>query len=82
VKDLRGIENCVALLQFDLVGSEVSDITSAEGVGQHPVADALTKPDQGYFAAIGMNKLQYLELSGNQVTDIAPIAQMTAMNSL
>jgi Leucine-rich repeat (LRR) protein len=29
-----------------------------------------------------MNKLQYLELSGNQVTDIAPIAQMTAMNSL
>jgi internalin A len=82
VKDLRGIENCAALLQFDLVGTEVSDIGALKALVNLQSLTLSRNRIKDISPLSGMNKLQYLELSGNQVIDIAPVAQMTAMNSL
>ncbi len=82
VKDLRGIENCPALLQFDLVGTEVSDLGPLKALVNLQSLTLSRNKIKDIAPLSGMNKLQYLELSGNQVSDISPVAQMTAMNSL
>ena len=82
VKDLRGLENCVALLQFDLVGTEVSDIGPLKALVNLQSLTLSRNRIKDLSPLAGMNRLQYLELTGNQATDISAVAQMTAMNSL
>ncbi len=82
IKNLKGLEHCVAVQEIDLGNNEISDLSP---IAELKLVQSLTlsrNKIESIAPLAKLERLQYLELSGNSVSDLSPLAKMTNMRSL
>ncbi len=77
ITDLAGLEHAVNMIDLDLGGNEIHDITPLAGLIILEVLGLWYNRISDVQSLMQMNSLQRLWLSGNSVSDLSPIAGLT-----
>jgi len=82
IKNLAGLEKCVALAELNLADNEIADITPIKDLTQIQLLDLSKNKISNIGAIAGLVNLQYIELSDNQVSDLSPVAKLSNLRNL
>lgn len=82
IKDLSGLEHCLAVQQIDLSDNQLSDISQLAGLTKLMSLDLSGNKIEDISPLEKLVKLQYLNIENNQVKKLAPLADLKAMRSL
>jgi Leucine-rich repeat (LRR) protein len=82
IKNLAGLEKCVALAELDLENNEISDITPIKDLTNIQLLDLAKNKISNIGPIAGLVNLQYIQLSDNQISDLSPLAKLANMRSL
>lgn len=82
IKNLEGLQYCVALQELDLEDNEIIDIGPLSGLKLLLSINLAGNKISSLEPLADMDRVQYLELSRNHVEDLNPLAKMTNMRSL
>jgi hypothetical protein len=82
IKNLQGLEHCVAVQEIDLEDNQIEDIGPLADLKLLQSINLAGNKIQSVEALKELERVQYLELSRNEIEDISPLAKMTNMRSL
>ncbi|MGI8601656.1 MAG: leucine-rich repeat domain-containing protein [Verrucomicrobiales bacterium] len=82
IKDLTGLEKCVALALLDVGKNQVSNLAPIKGLARLQSLTLTENQIEDIAPLAECKALQYLELSGNKVQDIKPLSGLPALTSL
>lgn len=81
VKNLSGIEHCVAVQEVDFENNDISDLTPMSGLKLIQSLTLAGNKIESVEPLANLERMQYLELSRNSVSDISHLAKMKNMRS-
>ncbi|MCA9129349.1 MAG: leucine-rich repeat domain-containing protein [Planctomycetales bacterium] len=82
IKNLQGLEHCVALEELDLEDNKIYDISA---IAELKLLLSVTLTDNNITdikPLANLTRMQYLQLDDNQVIDISPLENISNMRSL
>ncbi|HBE69397.1 MAG TPA: hypothetical protein DDW52_14720 [Planctomycetaceae bacterium] len=82
IKDLTGLEHCLAVQQIDLSDNALVDISPLAGLTKLMSLDLSNNKITDISPLKKLTKLQYLNIEDNQVRKLAPLVDLKAMRSL
>lgn len=82
IKDLTGLEHCLAVQEIDLENNTVTDLSPLAELTMIQSINLAGNKIESIKPLAELKRVQYLELSRNQVKDIAALEKMTNMRSL
>jgi internalin A len=82
IKNLQGLENCVAVQLIDLENNHIADLGPLAELKLLQSINVAHNQISSIEPLKELERVQYLQLSGNSVSDLAPLAKMKNMMSL
>ncbi len=82
IKNLEGLQHCVAVQEIDLENNEIVDLKPMAELKLLQSITLTGNKIESIAPLAELTRVQYLELSRNAVSDLAPLAKMTNMRSL
>ncbi len=82
IKDLTGLEKCVALAQITLPKNSITSIAPLKGLERLQFIDLSDNQVQDISVLSTLKSLQFIELTRNKVQDVTALGGVIALNSL
>jgi len=82
IKDLTGLELCVAVQEIDLRDNQIVDLGPLRALKLLQTLSLTNNKIESVEPLKDLERIQYIELSGNAVVDVTPLAKLTNMRSL
>jgi len=82
IKDLAGLDKCVALAELNISGAELSDLGPLRSLMNISSLTLTNDRIKDISPLSGMTQLQYLDINDNQIADLMPLAGLRSLNTL